>query len=168
MTTTLENRTMYDSVNLYAIPRPLPAHSIIAFYLDGPRAVASIKQVDTLFPGVRQNPIDVNGTRANYARTVDCETLDVPAGELEQWLTDFKDTNPGYEHGARGIVYTDRDNIPAVRQGTGRYVLAKDYYLWVATGDGTLYTGEGVVACQYRWLRDYDVSAVFDPRFLPD
>lgn len=160
-------REMFDSVNIFTIPKPLPARAIVAYYCDGPRAVATRAQVQEQFPGTRLNPIDVNGTRASIARTADCETEDITPEMLEQWLTDFKNTNPDYEHGARGVVYCDRFSIPAVRIGTGRWVLGKDYYLWVATGDGSIYQGPGVIACQNIWRPGYDRSIVFSPQFLP-
>ena len=168
-------RTMYDSVNLKAITHPLPDHSLVAYYLDGPRAVASVAEVATMFPGASLNPIDVNGTRANWARTVDCETSDVTPEMLEQWLNEFALTNPAYDSGARGVVYCDRSSIPAVRIGTGKHVLGRDYYIWVATGDGTVENAaslglpmRSVIACQNHWLRGYDTSVVFTSQFLPN
>lgn len=163
----MTSRIQYDSVDLRAIPLPISPTDIVAYYCDGPRATMTRAEVEIMFPRNRLNPIDVNTTRASIARTVDCESKDVPAEALEQWLTDFKNTNPGYEHGARGVVYSDRSNLPAVRKGTGRWILGKDYYLWVATGDGTLFTGPGIIMCQNRWLLKYDTSVVFDDRFLP-
>lgn len=170
MTALPQTRTMYDSVNLAYVAKnvKIPPHSIVAYYCDGPRAILTGAQVQDMFPDSQLNPIDVNGTRARIARSVDCETEDVTPDMLEQWLTDFKNDNPAYEHGARGEIYCDRVNIPLVRKGTGKYILGRDYYLWIATGDGTIYTGTGVNACQNRWLRGYDTSVVFDPRFLPN
>lgn len=169
MTLTPETRIMFDSVNLAYVAKNvrIPPHSLIAYYCDGPRAILTPTQVQDLFPDCKLNPIDVNGTRAHEARTADCETEDITPDMLEQWLTDFKNTNPAYEHGARGEIYCDRNNIPLVRRGTGKYVLGVDYYLWIATGDGSLYTGSGINACQNLWKRGYDTSVVFDPRFLP-
>jgi hypothetical protein len=167
---------MYDATHLAGIPKPILANSLVAYYLDGPFAVKSVQDVVNMFPpDITFNPIDVLGTRANYARTVDCETLDVPADQLEQWVQDFGETNPEYENGARAVVYSNRDNIADVRTGTGRYILGRDYYLWVATGDGTIVTAadlglpaNSVIACQNEWLRLYDTSVVFSAQFLPN
>jgi hypothetical protein len=175
-------RTMFDSVNLYGIPRPLPAHSVVAYYLDGPYAVASVAEVAALFPGTSLNPIDVNGTRADYARTLDVETGDATPTMCEQWLAEFNATNPRYAVGGRGLIYSDQSNLEAIRIGTGRYVLGRDYSLWVATGDGFVVTPaylrakypaypwpDGcVTACQNVWARTYDSSVIEADNFLPD
>jgi hypothetical protein len=177
----MTNRTMYDSVNLYGIPRPLPASDLVAYYLDGPYAVASVAQVEALFPGHRLVPIDVNGARADYARALDVETGDVQPSDCAQWLTEFKATNPGYAGGARGLIYSDVSDLEAIRVGTGPYILGRDYTLWVATGDGLVVTPaylrakypgyawpDGcVAACQNVWSRTYDSSVVLDAEFLP-
>ena len=58
------------------------------------------------------------------------------------------------------VVYCNRATIPQVRVDTGTQVLGVDYFLWVATLDGTLvtpgpehldgppYTYPGVIGCQ--------------------
>lgn len=174
-------RTMFDSVNLYGIPRPMAAANLVAFYLDGPYAVASIAEVAELFKGNRQVPIDVNGSRADYARALDVETGDVSPDDTAQWLTEFKATNPGYAGGARGLIYSDQSNLEAIRVGTGPYILGRDYTLWVATGDGFVVTPQFlrakypgyawpdgcVTACQNVWSRTYDTSVVLVDNFLP-
>src|SRR5580700_4656047 len=99
----MTNRIMYDSVNLYGIPRPVPSNGLVAFYLDGPYAVASVAEVEALFPKISLVPIDVNGSRANYARALDVETGDATPEMCEQWLTEFKATNPRYAVGGRGL-----------------------------------------------------------------
>jgi hypothetical protein len=158
---------MYDSIDLQGITGAKPG-DIIAYYLNGGFAVPSILAVENLFSPARFRlaSIDVQGTRPDYARIADVETGAMRPGQLEQWLQDFAETNPAYEGGGRGEVYCSRSTIPAVRAGTGRYVLGRDYYLWVATGDGSLYTGPGVNACQNVWSRLFDSSVVFDPRWL--
>jgi hypothetical protein len=174
-------RLMYDSVNLYGIPKPLPPGALVAYYLDGPYAVASVAKVQAMFKGHKLNPIDVNGSRANYARSLDVETGDVRPADTGQWLTEFKHTNPGYAGGARGLIYSDQSNLEAIRVGTGPYILGRDYFLWVATGDGFVVTPQYlrakypaypwpdgcVVACQNVWAHTYDSSVVLDAAFLP-
>lgn len=162
-------RALWDSVNLHGITGAQPG-DIIAYYLnDGVYAVPSITYVENLFPPTRYRlaAIDTRGNRADWARILDVETGLVQPGMCEQWLQDFEQDNPAYEGGGRGEIYCNRSTIKAIRAGTGRYVLGRDYYLWVATGDGSLYTGPGINACQNYWGRLYDKSAVFDPRWLP-
>jgi hypothetical protein len=176
-------RLMYDSVNLKGIPNTIANNSIIAFYLDGEYAVPSISYVETLFPPsrFRYNPIDVTASRADYARTLDVETGDAVPAQTEQWLREFAATNPAYPGGGRGVLYSDVSSLPAIRTGTGPYILGRDYYIWPATGDGSVVTPEllrakypqyawpdgCVVACQNIWARTYDSSVVFDAGFLP-
>ncbi len=173
---------MYDSVNLWGIPKPLPPHSIVAYYLDGPYAVASVAEVVAEFPGVSLNPIDVNASRGNYARTLDVESGDATPTDCERWLDVFKAWNPHYGGGARGILYSSVDTLPAIRVGTGPYLLGRDYYLWPATGDGSVVTPEllrarfpqyrwpdnCLVGCQNIWSRTFDSSVIFGDDFLPD
>lgn len=170
MTLTAPNtqRALWDSVNLRGITAAQPG-DIIAYYLNGGYAVPSITYVQNLFSPARYRlaAIDVQGNRADWARIVDVESGDVRPEHTEQWLQDFAETNPAHEGGGRGEIYCDRSTIAAVRRGTGRYVLGRDYYLWVATGDGSLATGPGINACQNLWSRTYDKSVVFDPRWLP-
>jgi hypothetical protein len=161
-------RVMYDSIQLQGIPSGAPRGTMIAYYLNGAFAVPSITYVENLFPAAffRLVPIDTNGNRADYARVGDVETGDMRPEMCEQWLQDFEQTNPAYEGGGRGELYCSRSTIKAVRAGTGRYVLGVDYWLWVATGDGSLYRADGVNACQNVWARTYDQSVVYDPRWL--
>lgn len=167
-------RALYDSVSLPGILRGVPAAArprgtMVAYYLNGDFAVPSVAYVEDLLPPdyYRHLPVDVLGTRAKFARAGDVETGDMRPEMLEQWLQDFAEGNPAYELGGRGELYCNRSSIAAVRAGTGRYVLGRDYYLWVATGDGTLYWQPGVNACQTTWSRLFDRSVIFDPRFMP-
>jgi hypothetical protein len=164
------DRALYDSVDLRGIPAAGSAPgTMIAYYLNGTFAVPSIAYVEKLYPPdyYRLLPIDTDGTGARFARAADVETGDMRPDMLEQWLQDFADGNPAHELGGRGELYCNRSTIAAVRAGTGRYVLGRDYYLWVATGDGTLYWEPGVNACQNTWSRLFDKSVVYDPRFMP-
>jgi hypothetical protein len=159
-------RTMFDSVTPRVAPRNC---ELFGYYLNGSYAVPSISYVTNLYPPpISLVPIDANATRADFARVLDVERFDATPAQCEQWLTDFKEKNPSYHNGGRGVIYTTRSSIPAVRIGTGKYVLGKDYYLWIATGDGTLFTGEGVIACQNYWHKTYDSSVVYSPEWLPN
>lgn len=167
-------RTMYDSVNLHDIPRT--GGQMVAYYLNGLYAVASIAEVNDLFPTWKHVPIDVKGDRADFARVFDVETGDIEPGQLEQICKDYQRESPYYKYGGRPVVYCNRSTIPAVRTGTGQNVLGRDYFLWVGTGDGTVYTGSeltgpyaknGVVACQDKWGRTYNSSVVIADLWMP-
>lgn len=172
--------TMLDSINIRAMVAPALASGAkkIAYYLNGYYAVASIAAVDALFPPKTfgQVPIDVNGDRPDYALAGDVETGDMKPGQTGNWITWWNKVNPAYKAGQRPILYCNRDAIPDVRTGTGAYLLGRDYYLWVATGDGTVYDGagltgpyakSGVIACQNTWSRLYDSSVVFNDGWKP-
>ena len=76
------------------------------------------------------------------------------------------------------VVYCNRATIPQVRVDTGTQVLGVDYFLWVATLDGTLVTPgpehldgppctyPGVIGCQLEGddltSGDWDQSLVYD------
>lgn len=166
--------TGYDATNLYGIPRPVSSKDVVSYYLNGDFGVQTVKHVESLFPGVALNPIDVIGNRASYALTADVESGDLSPADCDEWVTEFRTDNPAFKRGIHPKIYCDRANIPAVRVGTGKYLLGRDYLLWVATGDGTVYTGgdltgpyakSGVAACQDKWYRLYDSSAIFIPNF---
>lgn len=168
-------RKMYDSIDLKQVPKD---GDMVAYYLNGKYAVPTITYVEKLFDPMRYSlvPIDVIGNRADYARVADVETGDIRPEFTEQWISDFNASNPSYEHGGRPEIYCNRNTIAAVRVGTGRYLLGRDYYLWVATGDGTIYRGEnltgpyaknGVNACQAYWHKGYDESVVFSDQWMP-
>lgn len=159
-------RTMFDSVTPFTTV-PKKGATMIAFYLNGHYAVPSIKMISQAFPGWSQIPIDVNGQRADYARVLDVEKGDATPGDTEGWITRWNRQNPAYKNGGRPVIYCTRSAIPSIRTGTGKYRLGADYYLWIATLDGTLYTGPGVIACQ-RWdMGGYDESTVYSNQWVP-
>jgi hypothetical protein len=119
-----------------------------------------------LFPGHKFNFIDPQGSAPQLGRTLDVELGDASPDDCERWISDFNAENPAYRTGGRPVMYCDRANIPNVREGTGRYVLGKDYYLWVADPGGT-YSGPGVIAVQNVWARTFDSSVVYSDAFLP-
>jgi hypothetical protein len=162
------NRLMCDAVNLELVPQT-PRCDIIGFYLNGPDAVPDIPYVTNLFPYARQNPIDVNGGRPDYARTLDVELYDATPDDCEPWITEYNNHSVWHASGGRPVIYCNLATVPAVRNGTGKYVLGRDYYLWVAEW-AVAYTGPtvGVVAWQHSsFVNKYDVSEVFSPRWLP-
>jgi hypothetical protein len=164
---------MFDSVNIDKIP--VTGSQLIGYYLNGNYAVKSVADVEARFPSQKLIPIDVLGTRTNYARVFDVEKGDIQASQLEQIIANYNQDSPYYETGGRAVIYCDRTTIASVRVGTGKYLLGRDYYLWVSTLDGTEYTGgtdgvtvSDVVACQTETIDGvYDKSVVYSPLWVP-
>jgi hypothetical protein len=110
--------------------------------------------------------IDVTGA-APAADVRDWETGD-KGGSLEQWVKDHNHVSGRKD----AVVYCNRSTIAEVRQLTGTQVLGTDYFLWVATLDGTVFgPGQypGVIANQVKGAQltggDWDMSIVFDAAF---
>lgn len=160
-------RTMRDSTTPDAIP--LPGTDIAAGYSDGD--YANLTALAARFPHIPRVAIDVNGSDP-AADVRDWETGD-KAGSLEQWVIDHN------QHTGKkdAVIYCNRDTLPEVRQLTGSQILAVDYWLWVATLDGTVImpgpddlahgTYPGVIACQDKGQGSYDDSLVFAAWWKP-
>lgn len=158
----MTTRIMVDSVELSGM-RDVPC-DIVAFYTD----LVSTAEAAAMYPGKRYNPIDRRGNTPQISRTLDVEPgCFWPANGCESYITEWNARNPAYHNGGRLVIYCSRGTIGEVRTGTGKYVHGKDYFLWVATGDGSLYTGPGVVACQNIWSRTYDSSVVYSSAWMP-
>lgn len=149
MSTTL----MYDSVSTAGIPK---SALIAAGYVNG--NYVNYAAIQKRFPHANAVSIDVNGG-APSAMVRDWEEGD-KGGDLEQWVIQHNKL-----YGRKdAVIYCNRSTIGEVRRLTKSQVLNKDYYLWIATGDGTLYGPDrlpGVIACQYLWTANYDVSQVW-------
>lgn len=153
---------MGDSTTLTDIPLSV---AIAATYATGTYAVPAA-EVEMRFPHARYgwNRIDANGTQPGLCDTRDWETGD-KSGSLEQWVIDHNHARgPG-----TAVVYCNRSTIPEVRTLTGKQILGQDYFLWVATLDGTVFGPAqypGVVACQVKGQAltggHWDMSVVFD------
>jgi hypothetical protein len=144
---------MYDSIRASGIPK---GALLVAGYVDG--AYNDFAAIHDTFPKAQEISIDVNGS-SPAASVRDWETGD-KGGNLEDWVIDHN----AHTKTKDAVIYCNRSTISEVRQLTGSQVLNKDYFLWIATGDGTLYgpgTLPGVVACQYSWTPGYDVSLVW-------
>lgn len=147
-----------DSTTLANIPLTV---QVACTYGTGTYAVHP-QQVEARFPRARYgwNRIDVNGSDPTCSSR-DWETGD-KSGSLEQWVIDHNKATGKKD----AVVYCNRSTIPEVRQKTGSQVLGVDYFLWVATLDGTVYTGPGVIACQVKGANltggHWDESLVFD------
>jgi hypothetical protein len=163
---------MFDSDRLSEVPRT--GAQMIAFYAD--LFTYPFESVQDDFPNWSLIPIDRHGNHINTARVFDVENgLINPDSDLAKIITEYKQVSPYYKGGGRPIIYCDRNNIAAVRRNTGKYVLGRDYYLWVATLDGTIASAESlglppksVVACQYENRGAYDVSVVFSAQWVPN
>ena len=158
-------RIMGDSTNLDHIP---PTVAIAAAYATGHLGVVTQQQMDARFPHDRygQVSIDVTGA-APWASVRDWETGD-KGGSLEEWVAEHNK----YTGKKDAVVYCNRSTIAEVRQLTGSQVLGTDYWLWIATLDGSVYgPGQypGVIACQVKGAQltggDWDMSIVFDASF---
>lgn len=159
---------MRDAVNINNIPVSTP---IVATYINGLYAVNEAAYVER-FPTNKRVLIDVNGLAPGKALARDWETGD-KSGSLETWVADAKKDGTA-------IVYCNKSTIAEVRQLTGSQILGKDYFLWVATLDGSEYRGgtDGVtsgdvVACQTHtaWagsIQLYDESVVYADWWLAD
>jgi len=163
-------RYMWDSIVLADIPQDA---EMVAVYGNGVYAVPSAR-VDQRFTHVPESArvyIDVNGTLPKCC-VRDWEPGD-KGGNLEQWVAACKVYN------SRPTIYCDRSTIAQVRVETGTQVLGKDYWLWIATLDGTYAAAypdapTGVVAVQAWGVSQTgihaDKSVVFDdywPLFGP-
>ena len=166
------SRIMGDSITMGSIPLDV---QIVAVYDDGSLGVETAASLEARFPHARYGQVWVDVTGANPAAQVrDWETGD-KAGSLQQWVIDHNAATGRKD----AVVYCNRATIPQVRADTGSQVLGADYFLWVATLDGTVvapgaehldaapYTYPGVVAVQLKGAGltggDWDQSLVFDP-----
>jgi hypothetical protein len=157
-------RTMYDSVTpLISIPRDA---EMVAYYLNGDFAVKSVAGMYVAFKNAAHIPIDVSGGRPDYARVLDVEKGDASPDDSEGWIERWHSSNPDFRGGGRPVIYVQRSNIGLVREGTGRYVLGRDYYLWVASW-GTPCQGRGIVACQVESTPAWDRSEVYSDQWVP-
>jgi len=134
-------------------------------YDDGHLGVETAAQMEARFPHAKYGWCFTDVTGANPAAQVrDWEAGD-KGGSLQQWVIDHN----AHSGKKDAVVYCDRATIPEVRQLTGTQVLGQDYWLFVATLDGTLFGPAQyphVVACQVMGSRqtggDFDLSLVFD------
>jgi hypothetical protein len=149
---------MRDSVTPMAIP--LAGTDIAAFYGDG--AFADGTLVRKRFPHTPVIGIDVNGSMPSMA-VRDWETGD-KAGSLEDWVINHNNSTGVKD----AVVYCNKSTLPEVRQLTGSQILGVDYFLWVATLDGTIFGPQDyphVLACQDKGSSqvhaNYDESLVW-------
>lgn len=150
-------RIMRDSTTAADIP--VAGTQLAAGYVNG--SYANLNELKVRFPLIPVVSIDVNGSRPD-ADARDWETGD-KAGSLQQWVIDHNNHSGKKD----AVVYCNRSTIPEVRQLTGTQILGRDYWLWVATLDGTATLPDmtGVVAVQDKGEAQtgghYDESVVY-------
>lgn len=155
---------MYDGINSDAstIHRNFPNAAYVAGYINGNYAWTTADW--DLFPNAVKVQISVTAS-ANAGDVLDVEAGNASPSETESWIAARK--SAGYY---RPSIYCSLSEVPAVRAGTGRYVLGTDYDIWVADWTGSPHEvtapGPGVSATcsatQYENTTDYDVSEVYD------
>lgn len=146
--------TMRDAI--FATSVPVAGTDIAAGYING--FWQSWFDLFARFPGTPKVAIDVNGS-APGAQVRDWEDGD-KGGNLEDWVQRHNQLSGAKD----AVIYCNRATIAEVRRLTGSQVLNRDYYLWVATLDGTIYGPDqlaGVIACQYQTVGDHDDSKVW-------
>jgi fibronectin type III domain protein len=154
---------MYDGINSLAagIARSFPNAAMVAGYING--AYAWTQAEWDLFPHANHVTITVTAS-ADAGDVLDVEAGDATPGQTAGWIEKRKAS--GYH---RPSIYCSRSAIPAVRQGTGAYILGRDYDIWVAdwTGSPHEVTAPGTpsatcAATQYENTANYDASVVYD------
>jgi hypothetical protein len=154
---------MYDGINSLAagIATSFPGAAIVAGYING--AYAWTQADWDLFPHANQVQITVTAD-ADAGDVLDVEAGNATPGQTAGWIEKRKAS--GYY---RPSIYCSLSAVPAVRQGTGAYILGRDYDIWVAdwTGSPHEVTAPGAPsatcsATQYESTANYDVSIVYD------
>jgi hypothetical protein len=148
---------MYDGINSLAagISRQFPGAAKVAGYLNGIYAWSQAEW--GLFPHADHVTISVTAS-ANAGDVLDVETGDATPDQAHGWIAMRKAAGL-----YRPTIYCSRSVIPAVRAGTGSYVLGKDYDIWVADYDGSAASVyPGTAAKQYLSTPGYDLSVVYD------
>jgi hypothetical protein len=158
--------TMYDGINSLAagIHQKFPNAAMVAGYINGRYAWTQAEW--DLFPHANHVTIGISAS-ANAGDVLDVEAGDATPAQTAGWIRARKAA--GYY---RPSIYCARAVIPAVRQGTGSYILGRDYDIWVADWTGSPHQvaapGTPAATCaatQYENTAHYDVSAVYDTRW---
>jgi hypothetical protein len=147
---------MYDGIYPDAATIAALHPQMVAGYLDGGWAWSAADW--NLFPASTVKVQIVVTASVNEGDVLDVENGDATPGQTEGWIRLRKAA--GYY---RPTIYCNLSTVPAVRVGTGPYVLGTDYDLWVADyDDSTNQVYPVSIATQYVSDPDWDVSAVYD------
>jgi hypothetical protein len=151
-------RTMYDSVDVQAIP---PTATMVAAYANG-----RWKNYDAMrarFPAAVVVSISVVADHTQLAHVLDIEVGDAAPSQFYSWARSM--ANAGV---IRPTAYCNRSTVPSVLAGRPRGVIVD---LWVADWTGKAhpltFQGANVVAVQYASPAQvsgghFDLSAVYD------
>jgi hypothetical protein len=154
---------MHDGINALAagIAKSFPHAAAVAGYVNGTYAWTQAEW--NLFPHANHVTISVTAS-ANEGDVLDVEAGDATPAQTAGWIKQRKAA--GYY---RPSIYCNLSTVPAVRQGTGAYILGHDYDIWVAdwTGSPHEVTAPGTPsatcsATQYESTTDYDASVIYD------
>jgi hypothetical protein len=148
---------MYDGINSDAatIAQDFPAAQMVAGYVTGPFAWTTAEW--DLFPHAAHVTIATTA-QADIGDVLDVEAGDAAPYQTEAWITMRKAAGL-----YRPTIYCSLATVPAVRAGTGHWVLGTDYDLWVAHWDGITQLPYPLAAAkQDLSTATYDVSAVYD------
>src|SRR5215469_9116951 len=154
---------MYDGINSLAagIARQFPSAPKVAGYVNGRYAWTQAEW--NLFPHADHVTISVTAS-ANAGDVLDVEAGDASPNQTAGWIAMRKAAGL-----YRPTIYCSRLVIPAVRAGTGSYILGRDYDIWAAdyTGAPHQVSAPGTppatcAATQYQSTANWDVSIVYD------
>jgi hypothetical protein len=142
----MTDRTMYDSLDLNAIPTNA---QMVAYYPHDSRTTGTV---------ARFSKSTVLVTIDNVGSHTDCDVLDVEPGAawppdtvVDRWLA----AKQG--QGKTGTIYANLSNIGAVRAATKR-----PFDWWAAQWTNVPHSVAGSVATQYENTPGYDLSLVTD------
>jgi hypothetical protein len=142
----MANRTMYDALDLNAIPANA---QMVAYYPHDSRTTGSVS---------RFSKSTVLVTIDNQGTHTDCDVLDAepgaawpPSAVVDRWLAAKQ------AQGKTGSVYANLANIGEVRAATKRA-----FHWWAAQWTNVPHSVPGSVATQYEGGGSYDLSLVTD------
>lgn len=153
----MTDRTMYDGTAALAagIHRDFPDAAMVAGYISGLYAWSPGNWA--LFPHAEHVTIATSAS-VNDGDVLDVEAGDATPDQTEGWIAMRKAAGL-----YRPTIYCNLATVPAVRVGTGKYILGTDWDLWVADWDGTTAIPYAHAAAkQERSTAGYDVSVVYD------
>lgn len=154
---------MYDGINslVGGIHSSFSDAALVAGYINGRYAWS---QADwNLFP--HSIHVEISVTSSGAGDVLDVENGDATPEEGYGWIERRKAA--GLD---RPTIYCSRSVVPAVRAATGKFILNRDYDLWVADYTGKAHSlvaaGPGaelqVAAVQHTNTAKWDISTVYD------
>jgi hypothetical protein len=154
----MTDRLLYDGIAADAagIHRDFPNAAMVAGYLP-PSPFAWSQAEWGLFPHADHVTV-ATSAHVNAGDVLDCEAGNATPDQTAGWIAMRKQAGL-----FRPSIYCSLSAVPAVRIGTGKWVLGTDYDLWIAKWDGTTAIPyPHAVAKQEKSTAGYDVSVVYD------